>query len=434
MKRSAAFIPATRAIFLACQFFKALLFPSVRVLFTSILVLFTVTSCEITGPGNNPPKPIEMNYKSLEIIDAGEQFAFELFHQTCSLSTEDNIMISPLSVSYALGMTYNGAAGSTLEAFKEVLHFGDLTSQEVNETYKDLVGQLVHLDDDVEFSLANSIWYRLGASVLEDFIATNREYFDAAVRELDFSDPASVDIINDWIEDKTNDKIKDMLDFIPSGVYMYLVNAIYFNAAWKYEFDKDDTYSGLFHKEDGTTSQADFMKIEGNFYYTSHSAYSAIELPYGDSTFSMVALLPAEGSTVSELIAMIDKDAWNERSTYSSPQEVRVELPKFKYEFKTLLNDHLINLGLGVAFTDAADFSNITRETDLFISRVIHQTYIDVNEEGTEAAAATIVELRETSVQMPLSIKFNRPFIYIIKENSSGAIMFMGKVGKPQAG
>ncbi len=425
MKTKSAFLKANEAIFSNVQFLK------VPVLLPFIVLLFVVTSCDIIGPGNNPPEAIEMNYKSAEIIDAGEQFAFELFHQTCSLSTEENIMISPLSVSYALGMTYNGAADSTLEAFNDVLHFNDLTNQEVNETYKDLMGQLVHLDDDVLFSIANSIWYRQGANVLEDFIATNQEYFDAAVEELDFSDPASVDVINDWIADKTNGKIEEMLDKIPPGVYMYLVNAIYFNATWKYEFDKDDTYRGTFYKEDETTSQADFMKLEGDFYYTSHNDYSAVELPYGDSAFSMVALLPAEGSKVSELIAMLDRDTWNERDTYSSPQKVQVELPKFKYEFKTLMNDHLTNLGLGVAFSDAADFSKITEETDLFISRVIHQTFIDVNEEGTEAAAATIVEMRETAAPELLRIRFNRPFIYIIKENSTGAIMFMGKVGQP---
>ncbi len=425
MKTTIASITAASAIFSTAKILK------IRGLIAVIIILFAVTSCDIFDPGDNPPKPIEMNKKSAEIIDAGEQFAFELFHQTCSLSTEENIMISPLSVSYALGMTYNGAADSTLEAFNEVLHFGELTNQEVNETYKDLMGQLVHLDDDVLFSIANSIWYRQGANVLEEFIITNQEYFDAAVRELDFSDPKSVDVINDWIADKTNDKIEDMLDDIPSGAYMYLVNAIYFNATWKYEFDKDDTYSGTFYKEDETTSQADFMKLKGDFYYTSHSSYSAVELPYGDSAFSMVALLPAEESTVSELIAMLDRDTWNARGTFSSPQEVQVELPKFKYEFKTLMNDHLNNLGLGVAFSDAADFSRITEETDLFISRVIHQTFIDVNEEGTEAAAATIVEMRETSIQVPEIIRFNRPFLYIIKENSTGAIMFMGKVGQP---
>jgi len=143
----------------------------------------------------------------LDIIKADKTFDIELFREAYTLSEEGNIMISPLSVSYALGMTYNGAAGTSLQAFNDVLHFGDLTTEEVNESYKDLTDKLLHLDDQVEFSIANSIWYRLGFSVLSEFLKTNKEYFDAEVKEIDFGDPQTVEVINQWIEDKTNDKI-----------------------------------------------------------------------------------------------------------------------------------------------------------------------------------------------------------------------------------
>jgi serpin B len=389
-----------------------------------------LASCDIIGTRDTPPTPVKLNFKAAELIEADQQFAFELFREVLSLSEEENIMISPLSVSYALGMTYNGAAGTTQDAFEEVLHFEGLTKQEVNESYKDLMGQLVTLDKNVEFSIANSIWYRLGANVLESFITTNREYFDAAVEELDFSDPASVDVINDWIEEQTNDKIRDMLDQIPPGVYMYLVNAIYFNAEWKYTFDKDDTFTGDFYPEGGGTEAVEYMRIEESFGYALQEEYAAVELPYGDSAFSMVAILPSEEIPVDSFIAMYGQEEWSRLGSLSGTQKMTVELPKFKYEFKSLLNDPLTGLGLGVAFSDAADFSGITKETDLFISRVIHQTFIDVNEKGTEAAAATIVEMRETSAYMN-HIRFDRPFLYIIKENSTGAILFMGKVGRP---
>jgi serpin B len=400
---------------------------SIAVIF---LILMITGSCDIIGTGDTPPTPVKLNFKAAEIIEADQQFAFDLFSEVNALSEEENIMISPLSVSYALGMTYNGAAGTTQDAFEEVLHFQGLTKQEVNESYKDLMGQLVTLDKQVEFSIANSIWYRLGASVLDSFINTNREYFDAAVEELDFSDPASVDVINDWIEEKTNDKIRDMLDQIPPGVYMYLVNAIYFNAEWKYTFDKDDTFTGDFHLEGGGTEAVDYMKIEQSFGYALQEDYAAVELPYGDSAFSMVAILPSEEIPFDSFIVMYGQEEWSRLGSLSGTQKMIVELPKFKYEFKSLLNDPLTGLGLGVAFSDAADFSGITTETDLYISRVIHQTFIDVNEKGTEAAAATIVEMRETSALMNY-IRFDRPFVYIIKENSTGAILFMGKVGRP---
>jgi serpin B len=313
-----------------------------------------------------------------------------------------------------------------------VLHFGDWTDLEVNESYKDLMGQLVTLDENVEFSIANSIWYKLGYNVLVEFIATNQEYFDAAVEELDFSDPGAVDVINGWIENKTNGKIRDMLDYIPGDAVMYLINAIYFNATWKYRFDKDKTFEDDFNLEGGGTFRTDFMQVEGDFNVTSQDDFSAVELPYGDSAFSMVVMLPHEGVSTTDLVEEMNAEHWNTWFSSSYLSGVIVQLPRFKYGFKSLLNKPLVNLGLGVAFGGGADFSNITPMADLYISRVIHQTFIDVKEEGTEAAAATIVEIREYSMPSgPALIKFDRPFLYVIRENSTGAILFMGKVGKP---
>jgi len=401
-------------------------------------VLFLMPSCETSNPvpQDKEPNKIELNKKSAEILQADRQFAFELFKEVYGGTEEDNLMISSLSASYALGMTYNGAAGNTREAFRQVLHFDDLTDQEVNESYQDLMSQLVTLDDQVQFSIANSIWYKLGYTILQDFISTNQEYFDAAVEELDFSDPGAKDIINGWIEEKTNDKIKDMLDYIPGNAVMYLVNAIYFNATWKYQFDPEETFQDNFILEGGGLHPSDFMQVEGAFNYTSQGDFTAVELPYGDSAFSMVVLLPEPGITLDALVGNLDAESWESWFSSSYPTNVLIELPKFKYGFKSLLNDPLIDLGLGVAFNEgAADFSRITPGGNLFISRVIHQTFIDVNEEGTEAAAATIVEMLESSIPSgPISFRADRPFLYVIKENSTGALLFMGKVGKPEYG
>ena len=399
----------------------------------ALIVVSMTSSCENTEPVKKDPDKITLNYKSEQILEADQQFAFELFGKINALTEDDNIMISPLSVSYALGMTMNGATGTTLDAFYDVLHFGDLTNAEVNESYRDLMDQLVHLDDKVEFSIANSIWYKLGYHVLDEFITTNQNYFDAAVRELDFSDPQAVDIINGWIEEKTNDKIKDMLDYIPSNAVMYLINAIYFNATWKYEFDKSQTAEGPFYINEASFTTADFMKVKGTFNYTVAEDFSAVEMPYGDSTFSMVVMLPSGEKSTDDLIGQMDHSSWNTWFENSAVRNVQIELPKFKYGFKALLNDPLIDLGLEIAFSGGADFSRITPGADLYISRVIHQTFIDVQEEGTEAAAATIVEIRETSAgggTTPI-FRADKPFLYVIKENSTGAFLFMGKVGMP---
>lgn len=412
-----------------------------KFLLANTIILLTslglLCSCEDADPIQKETPKITLHKKAAELIQADNALAFGLFREVTNFSDKENIMISPLSVSYALGMTYNGAAGSTLEAFSEVLHFGDLSSEEVNESYKDLMGQMLALDEKVEFSIANSIWYRLGFEVLSEFIQTNQAYFDAAIEEVDFSDPATLDLINGWIEDKTNDRIQDMLDFIPGNAVMYLINAIYFKAPWKYEFDKSEGYQGDFHLEDGSKHTADYMRVSGNYQYTSHADFTAVELPYGDSAFSMVVMLPSPGNQVSDLTVSLDAGKWNawfENSFYTG---VQIDLPKFKFEFKDLLNQALTELGLGVAFDPGlADFSRITPSQDLWISRVIHQTFIDVQEEGTEAAAATIVEMVERSSAGggggPIPFKADRPFLFLIKENSTGAIVFMGKVGKPE--
>jgi len=406
---------------------------SLMILSLGILFLGVMPSCEKMDPPSKEPRKVVLNKKAAEILQADRQFAFELFKEVLANNEEDNMMISALSTSYALGMTLNGANGDTRDAFRQVLHFEGLTDQEVNESYLDLMSQLVSLDQKVQFSIANSIWYKLGYDVLETFTDTNREYFDAAVEELDFSAPGAKDIINGWIEDKTNDKIQDMLDFIPVDAVMYLVNAIYFDATWKYQFDPEETFQDNFKLEEGGTHPCDFMQVEGSFNYRSQENFTAVELPYGDSAFSMVALLPQPDVSVNELVDLLDAESWDSWMNAACPANVLLQFPKFKYGYKLLLNDPLIELGLGVAFTENADFTGITPGGDIHISRVIHQTFIDVNEEGTEAAAATIIEVRYTSAPSgTVTLRFDKPFLYMIKENSTGALLFMGKVGKPE--
>ncbi len=398
-----------------------------------ISTLILCVSCETEPIEKETPK-ITLTKKSAEIIEADHAFGFELFREIYKVSEEENIMISPMSISYALGMTYNGAVGTTLDAFNDVLHFGGLTNQEVNESYKDLMDQLLNLSEEVEFALANSIWFKEGYPVLEEFIKTNEDYFSAAIREADFSDPKTLDLINGWIEEQTNDKIKDMLDQIPEDVIMYLINAIYFNANWKYEFPKEDTYEGDFYLENESEITVDYMVVDGDFQYTLMDDFTAVELPYSDSSFSMVVMLPHLEGSISSLTESLNVDSWNSWFENSHRIAIRIILPKFKYKFKNLLNDPLLTLGLGVAFSDNADFSRIVPDRKLCISRVIHQTFIDVQEEGTEAAAATIVEIKELSSPggSYISFRADHPFLYLIKENSTGAIVFMGKVGRPE--
>ncbi|MEZ5070791.1 MAG: serpin family protein [Bacteroidales bacterium] len=401
----------------------------------SLLILLAcglLFSCE-KEPVDRETPTITLRKKSAEIIEADKAFGFELFREVYAASDAENLMISPMSVSYALGMAYNGAAGTTLEAFENVLHFAGLTETEVNESYKDLMDQLLNLDSKVTFSLANSIWSRDGFPVEADFIQANQDYFDAEVRSMDFTDPQTVEVINQWIEDATNGLITDMLDQIPADAVMYLVNAIYFKAKWLYEFEKSDTYEGDFSLAGGGTARADYMQVEGDFNFTGNEDFTAVELPYGDSAFSMVVMLPSESTGLDALVGKLSPEAWENWFSSGMYTGVQVHLPKFKYGFKDLLNGPLSELGLGVAFSDGADFSGIHAPGGLFLSRVIHQSFIEVNEEGTEAAAATITEFGVTSIGDggPRVFQVNRPFLYVIKENSTGAVVFLGTVGKP---
>ncbi|MEX2604306.1 MAG: serpin family protein, partial [Gracilimonas sp.] len=332
------------------------------------------------------------------------------------------------------GMTMNGAKGETYEEMKETLAFYDLDLTEINEGYQYLIELLSTVDPKVQMEIANSVWSRLGFEVEEEFMEALREYFNAEARELDFSDPAAVDIINGWISDKTHEKIPKVLDEIPENVVMYLINAVYFNGSWKYEFDPEVTKEQNFYLENGESVQAEMMSQQNHFAHYITDDVQMIDLPYGDSLFTMTLLMPGNSETpLDEFIASDltseTLDGWYQQL---SSDTVGVYLPKLELEYKIPLNEVLKEMGMTTAFTGNADFTGINSGGGLFISRVLHNTYLNMDEEGTEAAGVTVVEIGITSVgpQIPV-IRFNRPYVMIIREQSSGTILFMGKIKNP---
>jgi len=397
-----------------------------------ITILFLLVSCEKHNE-DIPVFKFKDDKKATELISAGSEFGLDLFRNV--LGSEDcpeNIMISPMSVAIALGMTYNGAEGDTKTAFENTLRHQGLSREEINDIYKALIDYLLKADRKVIFEIANSIWYRQDFNVLQSFTDVNSEYYYAEVRALDFNNANAVRIINDWAALKTHDKIKDVLDYIPGDAVMYLINALYFNGMWKYRFDEENTFAGSFHGENDEV-QVNYMKNESTYNYFENDLLSAIELPYGNGNFVMHVFLPKVSKSVEELTEEITPENWSVwMGSFTLREEVEVQLPKFKYEYKTLLNDPLTQMGLGNAFSGQADFSGISTDYDLYISRVIHKTFIDVNEKGTEAAAVTVVEIRYTSVPEKTRFIADRPFIYAISEKNTGALLFMGKVGNPQ--
>jgi serine protease inhibitor len=399
----------------------------------SVAAILTVTACE-KDPGNAGDNKIPVDKSTEELIKSDNVFGIDLFKRILDYQDPDsNVMISPISAALALAMTYNGADGDTKTAMELSLRKEGFTTEEINKMYKDLIAALVSVDPDVTLNIANSIWYRNTFSVEQDFIATNQEFYDAEVQDLDFGDPSARDIINGWVEEKTNDKIRDIIKEISPATVMFLINAIYFNGTWTYEFDKDYTSDNDFYLSGGGVIQVPTMHLTADIMYADNNMFSAVELFYGDGNYSMVILLPDNGKTVSDIVNELTVDTWDEWTTGFSEAKVSVGLPKFKFEFGDSLNKVLSDMGMGVAFDpDEADFSKINPEQQIFISMVKQQAYIDVNEEGTEAAAATVVEMELNAMPDDLIyFTVNRPFLFVIKEKDTNSIIFIGRVMEP---
>jgi serine protease inhibitor len=398
------------------------------------IILFSLMlSILATGCSQDADTPeFDYNLKSARVIETNNDFGLQLLRTVFETEKESNVMISPASVSIALGMAYNGAGGATKEAFEEVLNYDGLTREEVNEITRELIRVLITNVKDNQLEIANSIWYRKGFPVNPEFTTLNGHYYDAEVNELDFSKSSAVETINNWVKDKTNGKIDEIIDNIEPEVMMFLINAIYFNCIWEVEFDPDDTHQANFYNEDESLfGQVDMMQLESTFRVSRNQSFDAIELPYKNGKFSMFLFLPAPGSSLNQLVADLDGDRWkNWIEDFQKQEDFTVYMPRFTFEYKRSLADDLKTMGLDIAFTTQADFSGISN-TDLLISDVIHKTYIKVNEEGTEAAAVTAVVIELTSIGPLKEIRFNRPFLFAITENSSKSILFIGKVSEP---
>ena len=398
-----------------------------------ILSIFITASCakDPVSPVAQEPKPIEVDAKSKMVIEGSNRFGFELFREIWQQEDAGkNLMISPLSVELALAMTYNGAGGTTKEAFEKVLHVDELPAQDLNTSLHDLTKALLEVDPRVTMEIANSIWYRNTFHVEDVFLETNKKYFDAEIRPLDFDDPRSTGIINGWVDEKTHHKIPEIVDEIDPASVMFLINAIYFKGVWRYRFDKKNTTERPFHPSPGKTVMVPTMMRKGDFLYSTNDLFSALELPYGRGNYSMVILLPLPDKKVGDIVEVLTPENWDHwMSAFDTLKDLTIYIPKFSFSYKKRLNDPLITLGLGIAFSGGADFSGISRDYDLYISQVRHKTFIEVNEEGTEAAAVTSVEMRYTSAGS--SFLLDRPFLFVIKEKYTGAILFMGKVSEP---
>jgi serpin B len=404
---------------------------------TKISAFLLVLILSFNGCSNNmAPDPviedIILTQKSIQLIKADNNFTFSLFKKIPD-SPGKNVMVSPLSISLALSMALNGAGGTTKTDMINALGLTGLSVDEINQVYSDLVVALKKADPDVVLNVANSIWIKKTFPVLEPFITTNQKYYDARVERLDFTSSA-LSTINGWVNEKTNGKIPKILDQISAEEIMFLINAIYFKGKWQVQFSKDQTQNGSFSMTTGGLVTVPMMKIKEKFGYSEQTGYKALEMPYGRGKFNMVILLPDIGKTPGQIMDQMNTSAWETlKSSMTSSAKVDVWLPQFKFTWESDLNGILSALGMSVAFSESqADFSRINSTDKLFITKVKHKTFIEVNEEGTEAAAATSVGIGVTSIG-PAAPEFHvtRPFLFLITEEDTGAILFAGKVENP---
>jgi serine protease inhibitor len=393
-----------------------------------------------TGCGDavGPPiteLPRELTLAEAKLITADNAFAFKLFREVATQAPDDaNVFISPLSVGMALGMAYNGAAGTTREAMQSTLELQGMTLPEVNEAYQSLIALLQGLDPTVEFLLANSVWYRQEITVAAAFLDNMERYFGAEVRSLDFSAPDAAGIINGWVRDNTRGRITEIVAApIDPFTVMFLINAVYFKGSWTYQFDRDRTHDAPFTRIDGSQRSVPLMshgeEVPVRVYWG--SGFSVVDLPYGGGAYAMTIVLPEDPAAAVPLSRTLTQNEWDSWIAAMDSTSLWVSLPKWTLEAEYTLNEVLQALGMDIAFAPGeADFSNMIPDYEAFISRVKHKTFIQVDEEGTEAAAVTSVEVGVTSA--PPSITVDRPFVYAIRERLSGTILFIGKMADPR--
>lgn len=369
------------------------------------------------------------------LVDANNGFGIKLFSELVGAEPGENIFISPASVITALAMAYNGADGETRAAMERTMLLEGMSMDDVNAAFADLLTILQNPDPKVELAVANSLWARDGVAFNEDFLKRNEDYFGAEVAELDFDDAGAADTINAWVKEKTRNKIDGIIDPpINPETVLFLINAIYFKGEWSDPFDPEMTRDLTFNLPDGSKKDLPVMFKNDDFRYLQTEDFQAVSLPYGkNERVSMYVFLPAANSSLEQLHGEMNVVNWKKWIASFGSMEGEIGLPRFKFEYETSLNDALYALGMGIAFDDsAADFSGMRPiPPRLVISEVKHKTFVEVNEEGTEAAAVTSIEVGMTAMPETFSMIVDRPFFFAIADDMTGTILFMGSVTNP---
>lgn len=397
--------------------------------------LLTACDSAVTNPDDNPYEEfvptggsgaIQLRSALLPQANRDNEFALKLFKNMASGSNDSNIVVSPLSISIALGMAWNGATDETKAEMSSLLAMTNTPDSIVNQYYEVMQKSLPVVDSATTVNIANSLWYTDRFSVRPSYLQLNQKYFDANIRSIDFMQPWAKDTINAWVDAKTNHLIPSIVEETRSQV-MFLINAVYFKGAWAIPFDPKQTYSGTFAKQTGGSANVKMMALTDTVRYTETNDAQWLDMAYGNGAYSMTLVLPKPGFSTNSVLSSLTVSTWNTAIESLALRKVGISMPRFKVECTFGLKETLKSLGMKKAFTEYAEFSGISEES-LAISDVKHKTYVEVTEKGTTAAAVTVIGMFTTSMPDYPFFTANKPFLFFIRENGSKTILFAGKM------
>ncbi|HKJ68347.1 MAG TPA: serpin family protein [bacterium] len=408
-----------------------------------VTILLSLITCHNLPMEAEQNPHLQLTQTQQKLLHQQNSFGFTLFRELDKHHPGDNLVFSPLSVSMCLGMMLNGAAGETFQAMRQTLGFEELIPGEINTSYRNLLDQIHSADTGVDLHLANALWidttFFQGAwQIKENFLNTCQSCFDAEVHELNFHQPEAIEMINHWFTQQTDGELTGTLDEIKGTEVMFITNALYFLARWTHPFDPFVTRKAPFYLQDGGTMQCAMMHALEDFLYYETQTCQIVDLPYGDGYFCMTILLPKAGTSTHTLIDEMTAEQWHHWTDALMDYHVALYVPRFQINQNTSLTDPLSGLGMDIAFDyKQADFSNLCSRCNCMfsISRVLHQTVLRVNEEGTLAASGTIGGYRYIGARdvWDVSMIINRPFVCVIRERSTNTILFLAKVMMPTA-
>lgn len=393
-------------------------------------VLSILVGCQNDEGGDNglkPRKDINLSVSESRVVEGNTNFAFHLFSEMNKMKSEqENWMISPFSLSMVLGMTSNGASGNTLTEIKKVLGHENVSTEETNAFYKKLIKELGDLDDTSQLNIANSVWAHNGIGLSDTFVEMNQKNYNAQVQNLDFASPNALTTINQWCAEQTNQTIPAIVDEISEDTKLMLLNALYFKGVWKNKFEERYTITDDFTNVDGSISKVSMMTQGKDLPYAQNEYFSMGRFDYGNGAFGMTILLPNEGLTLDVSLSHLNLTNWDKWNNSWTEARLDVKFPKFEMKAHDELDDVLKAMGIKEAFSSDADFSALS-DTPLKVGLFEQASFLKVDENGTVTSSISKGEYIDL---LPQSTPFhmNRPFVFIISEQSTGSILLIGKI------